>query len=286
MSERFDDLARAVAESEEMGRRRLLRRALAAVGIGAGAVLLGERPAIAGKPATSCPPGLSSCDGLCRDTSSHPNHCGACGHTCSNDSVCRNGTCVKVTCDCGPSGCPTGKTLCNGVCVDTQSDAANCGSCYTACPSGSTCQSGTCVSNPGCPAGQADCGNGVCVDISSNVSNCGACGNVCSSANGTAVCQNGTCVMGACNAGFADCDGNPATGCETNVMSSISNCGGCGVTCPPGGTCQGGVCSCVPATCPQVGADCGIIADGCGGSRNCGTCPGGMVCSNNHCVPA
>ncbi len=32
--------------------------------------------------------------------------------------------------------------------------------------------------------------------------------------------------MGACNAGFADCDGNPANGCELNVRGTdVNHCG-------------------------------------------------------------
>src|SRR5262245_7349702 len=31
---------------------------------------------------------------------------------------------------------------------------------------------------------------------------------------------------------------------------------------------------------------CGTIADGCGGTLNCGSCSGGAVCSNNQCVTA
>jgi hypothetical protein len=32
----------------------------------------------------------------------------------------------------------------------------------------------------------------------------------------------------ACNVGFADCDGNPANGCEVNTRTDVNNCGGCG----------------------------------------------------------
>jgi hypothetical protein len=42
---------------------------------------------------------------------------------------------------------------------------------------------------------------------------------------------------------------------------------------------------CTPITCEQAGAQCGTIADGCGGLRSCGTCPDGQLCSNvtNRC---
>lgn len=45
----------------------------------------------------------------------------------------------------------------------------------------------------------------------------------------------------ACAAGFADCDGNGANGCETNIDSDPLHCGGCGVACGVG-TCAGAAC--------------------------------------------
>ena len=34
----------------------------------------------------------------------------------------------------------------------------------------------------------------------------------------------------------------------------------------------------MPVTCDQVGAKCGIIGDGCGGTVDCGPCPTGQSC--------
>jgi hypothetical protein len=36
--------------------------------------------------------------------------------------------------------------------------------------------------------------------------------------------------------------------------------------------------ACTPITCASVGANCGPMADGCGGSIDCGTCSGLQVC--------
>lgn len=58
--------------------------------------------------------------------------------TCGEGQTCQNGTCM----------CMMG-TLCSGSCVDTMSDAANCGSCGMACASGGACVDGSCV-NPMC----------------------------------------------------------------------------------------------------------------------------------------
>jgi hypothetical protein len=43
---------------------------------------------------------------------------------------------------------------------------------------------------------------------------------------------------------------------------------------------------CVPTTCQKLDAQCGPIADGCGGMLDCGTCKADQVCGlmkPNHC---
>jgi hypothetical protein len=42
---------------------------------------------------------------------------------------------------------------------------------------------------------------------------------------------------------------------------------------------------CHPTSCASVGAHCGEIADGCGGTVNCGYCGAGSACSANQCIP-
>lgn len=70
-----------------------------------------------------------------------------------------------------------------------------------------------------------------------------------------------------CQGVRADCDGDPANGCETNTASSVDHCGACGVACPaPTGpdaaaTCTNGVCG---ATCTDGAVDCdGNLMNGC-----------------------
>jgi len=46
----------------------------------------------------------------------------------------------------GTCGCNIGLTNCSNTCIDTSSDAANCGACGTACASGKVCAGGSCVS--------------------------------------------------------------------------------------------------------------------------------------------
>src|SRR5262249_34280760 len=52
-----------------------------------------------------------------------------------------------------------------------------------------------------------------------------------------------------CSPGFADCDLNPANGCETD-LSAIPNCGGCGITCDDGSGCTHDIC--VASACQHV----------------------------------
>ena len=85
-------------------------------------------------------------------------------------------------------GCPTGQTMCGGVCVDTRTDGVNCGACGTTCPAMSTCTSSVCRCTV---SGMTLCGN-VCVNLQTNMSNCGRCGGVCSSAGN--VCAAGVCT--------------------------------------------------------------------------------------------
>jgi hypothetical protein len=82
--------------------------------------------------------------------------------------------------------------------------------------------------------------------MQNNPSNCGACGNNCpAAANGTAVCVAGGCNY-VCSAGFRDCNGAAADGCEVNITNTTSNCGACGNVCPVGNICSAGVCRLAP----------------------------------------
>ncbi len=140
-----------------------------------------------------------------------------------------------------------------------------------------------------CPSGQTSCG-GICESTSLDLDNCGACGKVCTFVNATPACSAGACSF-ACTPGFANCSGNPATGCET-----ISNaCGGCaplpaspvlGAAC---GTCGNGTVDCNgPNAVACLGAAIGV--NQCGGcaflpgfapGRACGTC-GMLACSGTN----
>ena len=149
------------------------------------------------------------------------------------------------------------------------------------CPAGMACSDQTCV--PGCTTarpcgGGATCCAGGCVDLQSSASNCGACATKCTVANGTATCAKGTCAIGDCGAGFADCNGKAADGCEADLRTDVGNCGKCGVACATthaSATCAASKCV---LACAAGFADCDANpANGCEvdlahDPKNCGAC--------------
>lgn len=94
---------------------------------------------------------------------------------------------------------------------------------------------------------------------------------------------------GGCTSGTADCNGDPADGCETILQIDVNNCGACGVVCEGAGgvppTCAVGVCK---LDCPLGAGDCNAATgDGCETNllddpENCGAC--GLSCSGTPCV--
>lgn len=130
--------------------------------------------------------------------------------------------------DVAEGSCPTGFADCdgnpaNGCEVDTRTNVNHCAACRHACVLTSTatarCAASRCEVVT-CLAGYADCNHdptdGCETDFSAPGS-CGVCGMTCAARpNATARCESLRCLY-ACAAGWLDCDGNAANGCEAHL---------------------------------------------------------------------
>ncbi|MDP3213039.1 MAG: FG-GAP-like repeat-containing protein, partial [Deltaproteobacteria bacterium] len=228
------------------------------------------------------------CGGACRDLQTDNAHCGACGNACPPGNTCAAGACAV--------SCGAGLDQCGATCVNRQTDNAHCGACGTRCAAGQVCSGGVCGAT--CAAPAITCGPTdarFCANTSIDPANCGACGTSCALANTqTQGCTGGECAVVRCAAGFGDCDGAAANGCEVTLASSAAHCGGCGRACllahaTP--TCTAGACAVM--ACDAGFADCDRVAsNGCevntrADNANCGTCgmgcAAGQVCSGGVC---
>jgi hypothetical protein len=247
--------------------------------------------AMTGMCSTGCGAGQTRCAMSCVDTNTDVGNCGSCGRSCSLPNAvagCSAGGCVVASCNAGFANCDGNAA--NG-CETPLNTAMNCGACGRAC-SGATpvCNAMTGMCSSGCSAGQTRCGMS-CVDTSADVGNCGSCGNVCAArANSVAACSAGACRY-TCTAGFGDCDGNAANGCETPLNSTM-NCGACGRGC----SYANGSASCTAGACALAGCttgfgDCdGSAANGCetplNSTTHCGMCGRGCSVANGSATCA
>ncbi len=135
----------------------------------------------------------------------------------------------------------------------------------------------------GCGPGKKQCG-GQCVLLDDPMFGCSAASCApCALPHATAICgPGGLCAIGVCGAGFENCDGIVANGCEALLATDVDNCGTCFRACS--GThvlsreCSGGVCA---STCelgfancsrPAAGADDGCERAVSTDNANCGGC--------------
>jgi hypothetical protein len=197
-----------------------------------------------------CDAGWDDCndnraDGCERPMTSDTLNCGECGHVChpapKETPFCKDGTCGSTLCEEGLGDCDG-----DGKCEqDLSDDPMNCGRCGNPCVVTNgvgKCVEGVCEidrCDPGfenCDGDRADGGffTGCEANLKDNVEHCGSCGNACGLSNAVAGCENGKCRVSACDAPYADCNGDGLS-CETDTSSDATNCGGCasagGVNC-------------------------------------------------------
>ncbi len=107
--------------------------------------------------------------------------------------------------------------------INTNTSLANCGMCGRVCSAAAnaspTCSAGSC--GIACTSGFLNCdsnqANGCEIDGRTDLTNCGMCGRACTVGaavmNAVPACAASACTF-ACMAGFSNCDGNGANGCE------------------------------------------------------------------------
>lgn len=247
---------------------------------------------------STCNSGYGNCDGLypngCEtNLNTSITNCGACNNVCTvahGTPACSGGSCAVASCSAGYGNC--NGLYADGCETNLTSSVSNCGACYLPCGAvangSAACVSSTCAIGS-CNAGFANCNglyaDGCEINTTSNVTHCGGCNKPCGSiANGTTACESSSCTIGSCNAGWGNCNGVYGDGCETNINTSLSNCGACNNTCSVAhGTpvCSSGACAI--ASCSAGYANCnGLYSDGCetnttSNVNHCGAC-------NNACA--
>jgi hypothetical protein len=241
-------------------------------------------PARAGAVATceasacvyTCEAGLDDCDGNvangCEADLTAPATCGTCLRVCPGapfaTATCLAGGACSFACDVGRANCDGNPS--NGCEINTAGDLANCGGCGVPCTGAAgttaTCASGVCT--VACAGGRLECdgnpANGCEVDPTADPLHCGSCAPCPAVAGATAGCAARACTY-VCTTDYRDCDTLASNGCETDIRTSVANCGGCTLACTvpanATATCAGRTCG---FACVAPFADCdGAPGNGC-----------------------
>jgi len=219
-------------------------------------------------------------DGCEADLASSALHCGACDDPCdpaNATGTCADGVCGIDTCDAGFGDCNADASDGCELALDTLTDCGACGMACTVTGGTPTCATGTCAietcDDPLLGDCNADASDG-CELTLDTLTDCGGCGMTCDLPGASETCATGTCEVVTCDAGFDDCDGDPANGCET-ALNTLTDCGACGTVCNITGqpeTCATGTCL---VACSSGRGDCDT-------SRSNG-CEVNLRTSETHC---
>lgn len=265
----------------------------------------------------TCPSGQILCNGRCIDPKSDNHYCGASGNCidansgskCKDGEVCSGGKC-GIT-------CVSGQIVCNGQCIDPNSDNRYCGAIYDCiganigkmCTNSHICIAGKCTLI--CPNNQILC-FGDCIDPESAGDYCGAKG-ACNNSDPYSVnfygevcgvkevCTKGKCELNSCyKSSETLCEIDKEKKCININSDDANNCGACGYKCADhpianatATGCSAGICQykCINNT-ENVGSDntaanircvdTSTDVNNCGGKGN--KCESGQVCVNSICV--
>ena len=218
----------------------------------------------------------ATCDGtkVCLKTDS--NHCGSCGHACSDNQVCNDQKCEDIE-DGNDQKPACSDTVCDGACVDIQTNSKHCGDCGHACGEGQSCIEGVCKdqSGPECSGKVCD---GACVDIKSDSKHCGDCGHACG--------EGQSCNDGVCKDASSTCDDDhKCDGVCVDFNTDNKHCGGCGYACGTGLHCENMNCACDDKALTKCGYN--LCVNLKTDSNHCGecnkACSNGGTCTNGAC---
>jgi hypothetical protein len=205
--------------------------------------------------------------------------CGGPCDGCPNDSPCiGDEDCESLTCITGTCQAAT----CGDARKNNDETDTDCGGtfCTSRCEVGEQCKIASDCAMPGgenpglarcvqtgsektcqleCPPKLGDCderaSTGCETETETDLAHCGECGKACEPPHtNNQICDSGVCTWDktqpndGCDTGYADCDGDPANGCEINIRTDPDYCGDCNTECSDANgtpSCRSGVCQIV-----------------------------------------
>ncbi len=259
----------------------------------------------------TCAAGFGDCDGDPTNGCELPlntlANCGACRAACLSarnaTALCNAGVCEQ-RCVAAAGDCD--RDLANGCETLLGSNLSNCGACGRMCTAMAPHTAPTCtgvVCGTACILPYADCdgdpSNGCEVNVQADANNCSRCGAACVLPRVEAACSPLRCVIARClNAGRADCDGEPLSGCERDLRTDRRAAAPAGARAlrSPRRTWSRPVATGPAAPAASSGyADCdgnalnGCELDGRSDRGRCGACdrvcPAGTDCVSGECAP-